>query len=263
MAPTPDFFHALTGWRKFSVRDRGRVLVSVNHPIPWPTADPGPACCLLDPAMTMQRVYDPGTDTYQIKVVADPHPLADPCPSLTCGCGYYAYKERAHAEAHGDQGTLLARVELWGRLVEHARGWRAERMKLAEIFVGPEDAAVAALEARYQVPVTRVEPVARTIEGELWTSANRNASSSSSRSANLPRNFQFQTFLNPSPLVSQNPCHCPQCMATQLHPADAAFLEEMDRLRDEILRNPQPSAPQFGPSTRQGLRAKFSWLSIA
>lgn len=135
----PDFFSELTGWRRFSVRDHGRILVSVNHPIPWATVDPGPAVCVADNGTSMGCVIV--------------HRKDEPCPGADCSCGFYAYKKREHAVQHG-QGQLLARVLLWGRLVEHKRGYRASRIKLAEIFVPKDYPESEALASRYQIPVT-------------------------------------------------------------------------------------------------------------
>lgn len=143
MSETPDFFTELTGWRKFAVRDHGRVLVSANYPQPWAGVDPGPAICTLD----LSGVF--------IFFSATPaHPITEPCPCLTCSCGYYAYKTRVEAEQH-QQGSVLARVELWGRLVEHRRGYRAERIRIAELFVLRDYPEVgrAGLAARYGVPI--------------------------------------------------------------------------------------------------------------
>lgn len=58
-------------------------------------------------------------------------------PWVDCECGFHAYRQREHAEDHlasfiknnGDGpalGWAFGRVSLWGRIVEHVDGWRAE-----------------------------------------------------------------------------------------------------------------------------------------
>src|SRR5678815_1193449 len=150
MTECPDFFAPLEAWRKFNVRDHGRLLVSANHPIPWRRVEPDAAVCLADAS----------------------HPRDEPCPALRCTCGYYAYKTKDAARQHG-QGQVLAKVAVWGRIASHTRGYRAERIRLLALIV-PQDSgwatALPALADRYHIPVT---------EGETsWISASPNGSSS-------------------------------------------------------------------------------------
>jgi hypothetical protein len=163
----PDFFGELTGWRKFAVRDRGRLLVSAMHPIPWRSADPGEAVCIADHEL-----------------------VSHVCPDLRCTCGFYAYKRHDDGVQHG-QGVVLAQVKLWGRVVEHVHGYRAERMRIAALFVKSGTASVRALTDRYQVPVTEGE--------ESWILENPSASSPSN-----PYPNQFQ-----NPQWYQNPTYYP------------------------------------------------------
>lgn len=155
----PDYFQPLTGWRKFGVREGGGVLVSANYPQPWHSAEAPAAVCIAE-----RGGYDVLTMTVTDRAA---HP--EPAPALKCHCGYYAYKARNDAAQH-QQGSVLARVELWGRVVIHARGYRAERLKIAELFIPHDYPAREALAARYGVPLT---------EDSSWTWASRNASSSS------------------------------------------------------------------------------------
>src|SRR6266850_6481590 len=94
----PDYFGALTGWRRFNLVSQRRILASANLPTPWLIPDGGEAVCLSTTG-------------------ASEH---DETPDLHCSCGFYSYKTKADALAHA-QGTILAQVEVWGRIVEHAR----------------------------------------------------------------------------------------------------------------------------------------------
>ena len=157
MNELPDFFVALTGWRKFNTRDSGRVLVSANHPIPWLSADPGEAVCVAEDAN--RSVYDPSTD--RIIEQNERHPKSVSTPALKCSCGYYVYKRRMDAQLH-HQGDVLARVEVWGRIVEHAHGYRAGRIKIVELFVSPDDSQTdipAATRAAFEPPWNPIIPL--------------------------------------------------------------------------------------------------------
>jgi hypothetical protein len=146
MTQIPDFFHALIGWRKFEFAVGGRVLTSAGHTDHWwPMHDLGEALC---------------------RATGD-----HDAPQLQCSCGFYCYKTREDAQQHA-QGSILAKVEVWGRLAEHTRGYRAQHMKILELFVSPSFSARSSLETRYHVPVT-VDEGAST-----WISENPYGSSS-------------------------------------------------------------------------------------
>jgi hypothetical protein len=52
-------------------------------------------------------------------------------PAVECTCGYYAFKAIGDAVAYLlDNAEEVWEVELWGTVIEHERGYRAERMRL-------------------------------------------------------------------------------------------------------------------------------------
>ena len=80
-------------------------------------------------------------------------------PRADCECGIWAFRaaERASAAlldyAHGPTPVALGRVHLWGRIVEHQLGWRAQYGYPAEVVVfGTTAAAAEALGEAYGVP---------------------------------------------------------------------------------------------------------------
>lgn len=170
----PDYFQELTGWRKFSTASDSAVLSSAGiATFPVMAADMGTAFCAS------------GATDHE-------------APFAACSCGYYCYKTREDAEAHC-QGVILAQVKLWGRVVEHARGYRAEHMRIAELYVRPShEAQIERLARRYGVAVLLVE-------GEsAWTSEKSSGQSSFSPflSPSLLQNYQTtlnQAFQNYSP----------------------------------------------------------------
>ncbi len=148
MAEIPDFFHAITAWRKFDTTGNDKLLTSAgmtDHV--WPVADLGEAYC------RSMGNHD--------------------APQLECSCGFYCYKDRADAEQHA-QGRLLAKVEIWGRLAEHARGYRAQHMKILELYVAPGFTAIDALTKRYNVAVFIDEGVNRWISENPYGSLSQN-----------------------------------------------------------------------------------------
>ena len=104
----PDYAEALIGWRVWCVVETraGLRLASVIHEHAWPVAHETVARC------------DNG------------HEAPDPA----CACGIHAAREPAAVLSylHGRDeprtvARVLGRVQLWGRVVEHEGGWRAER----------------------------------------------------------------------------------------------------------------------------------------
>lgn len=74
------------------------------------------------------------------------HPRPDP----ECGCGIYAVttRERAHEWAEWARSALphpivLGRVQLWGRVLPHSAGYRAERAYPYELELLEADARLA------------------------------------------------------------------------------------------------------------------------
>lgn len=68
------------------------------------------------------------------------HFPGDPAPEPRCTCGYYALKEpdlRCTPYVAPTPAFVWAYVLLYGRVVEHEHGWRAERYRI-EAFVIPK-----------------------------------------------------------------------------------------------------------------------------
>jgi hypothetical protein len=90
-------------------------------------------------------------------------------PEEDCTCGFYAMStlppvvsgcgfRTGEVEPGATSGVVLGRVELAGKIIEHDRGYRAERARIAELipFRGTEQ-SVMILAARLGVPIA--EPV--------------------------------------------------------------------------------------------------------
>lgn len=92
---------ALVGWRRWTVTMFGEELMS-NNGTPW------------KPYKKMAAVCAAGVG----------------CLGPMCGCGIYAYKEREQLENKENAPTnvthIYGQVSLWGRVIEHKDGFRAQ-----------------------------------------------------------------------------------------------------------------------------------------
>jgi hypothetical protein len=62
-------------------------------------------------------------------------------PGWDCPCGIYAMKERRLVPISKNGSTIVGKVMLWGRVVEHEDGYRASHARITELWV--EDPLVA------------------------------------------------------------------------------------------------------------------------
>jgi hypothetical protein len=136
----------LLGWRAWTVVETtaGPELRSLVYAHAWPPGEP------------MRRVCEPGGC------------LGARWPNQPHACGIHAFKERADAELY--PGTwearrsggarfpgvyAIGRVSLWGHVIEHQRGYRAELAYPFDLFLPAEHRALAvSLAGRYVVEVT-------------------------------------------------------------------------------------------------------------
>jgi hypothetical protein len=60
-----------------------------------------------------------------------------PSPAFECRCGFHAYRRRSDAEERLNRrfNAVLLRVGLYGSLVEHSSGWRAEQQDVLSIHL--------------------------------------------------------------------------------------------------------------------------------
>ena len=115
----PDYAEPLIGWRVWCVtRTRsGFRLASVIRDDVWPVDAELVAGC------------DSGHSA----------------PYEDCACGIHATRDPeavlSYLRGRDEPATVarvLGRVQLWGRVVEHERGWRAERARALDVWLPPE-----------------------------------------------------------------------------------------------------------------------------
>jgi hypothetical protein len=127
----PDYAEALIGWRVWCVVRRGAELRlgSVIQDDVWPIGTPFVARC---------RAHEPPANRSLLR-----EPERHVVPAADCTCGIYAAREPAGAwtylRGRDDARTVtrvIGRVALWGRVVEHEDGWRAERAYPLDVYTG-------------------------------------------------------------------------------------------------------------------------------
>jgi hypothetical protein len=101
-------------WRIVRLADGGLRLAPTT---PRPHWEPGRA-----PAATCSgshtRLY------FVLDQTAEPHRS----PDKYCTCGYHATKDPARLVRPGGPAGAIGLVSMWGRVIEHANGWRAEHI---------------------------------------------------------------------------------------------------------------------------------------
>ena len=127
----PEYAGALIGWRVWCVvHDGGELrLGSVIQDDVWPAGAAFVARC---------RAHEPPANRLLLR-----EPEAHVAPADGCTCGIYAAREPAAAwtylrgrdEPH-TVARVIGRVMLWGRVVEHEDGWRAERAYPLDVYTG-------------------------------------------------------------------------------------------------------------------------------
>jgi hypothetical protein len=127
----PDYAGALIGWRVWCVvRDGDELrLGSVIQDDVWPVGAAFVARC---------RAHEPPANRRLLR-----EPEEHVAPAAGCTCGIYAAREPAGAwtylrgrdEPH-TVARVIGRVMLWGRVVEHEDGWRAERAFPLDVYTG-------------------------------------------------------------------------------------------------------------------------------
>ena len=95
------FAEPVEGWRawRLALGRRAVSLVPLGRGKPWPKLEPAAARCLR------HRRHD--------------------APVVTCTCGLYASNDVELLD-RARSPSVVGTVALWGRVVEHSRGWRGE-----------------------------------------------------------------------------------------------------------------------------------------
>jgi hypothetical protein len=119
----PDYISPIVGYRVWRWNATG--LKSLNGE-PWLPGQPLAAGC---------RVAAGGTIAGCAKTAHGAHEL----PHADCTCGVYAAKNLEHLRQFGYEGCgIHGEVYLWGTVVEHKLGWRAQFAYPKSLFLPPD-----------------------------------------------------------------------------------------------------------------------------
>jgi hypothetical protein len=106
-----------------------------------------------------EQTFWPGEGRFTGSCRAEP-PTGHEAPGVRCECGIWAFRDRAPAEAtvaayvHCGSPVAYGRVALWGRVVEHERGWRGQYARPLELHLcGAADDIAWELVEAYGLPV--------------------------------------------------------------------------------------------------------------
>jgi hypothetical protein len=172
--PQETIVSPIVGWRRWTVPVFADKLMS-NNGTEWKPLEKLCAECKLSPS------------------VVDPTGLNAFCRGVHCVCGIYAYKTQADAE-HGENSPtddlhVYGEVYLWGRVIEHKHGYRAQHAYPKSLV---NNGGVAAKLAHiYQVPAITVQP---TPKPQLALVESRTAAGAAMAQQNA--GYQYQITVN-------------------------------------------------------------------
>ena len=98
-------------WRLVLGADGPRIGPTTPRPT-WPPREAPAAEC----SGTHTRLY----------MVFDPTATPHRCPDEGCTCGWHAVRDASTLVRPGGPAAVIGQVSLWGKVIEHARGFRAE-----------------------------------------------------------------------------------------------------------------------------------------
>lgn len=153
----PDYIEPIVGWRSWDVdmsnctlnahnaggggaytivrqTETGEEVIHQDHR-PHRLWRPGyaqPSQC-NDP-FTTYRVVNGSAEILGDVTQLGKHP-GRPAPVLGCTCGYYAARTLNVTHVHGIGLRCVGRVAMWGKVVEHSGGWRAQYAYPLDIYL--------------------------------------------------------------------------------------------------------------------------------
>jgi len=121
----PDVAGTISGYRLFryvEIKKGGLVdLISVTRDVKWTIGS------------TLEAQHQERFELYGGSLAIPGHNV----PYLSCSCGIYALNSleelarNVHNIVYGMQNIVGARVDLWGRIIEHETGYRAEYARIS------------------------------------------------------------------------------------------------------------------------------------
>jgi hypothetical protein len=166
VVPIPDYSMPLIGWRGWKIKPtmRPKLTALLHYGTVWPAKKPIKATCRaagterIRHAMALRRYNEA------------PYP-----PYFSCQCGVYAVATFEHLLRHTfsalpDMLFAYGPVALWGKVIQHSRGYRAQFAYPLALFLDPPELALrdtdrakvakrvaASLAKQYGIPTVLME----------------------------------------------------------------------------------------------------------
>ncbi len=159
MTLVPDYISPIIGYRAWQWDRAG--LHSLNGER-WCPSKPLEATCRVCDFAVWRRGHKAGQHSHS-------------APQLDCTCGIYASKSLEHLRRPGYERLLIyGQVLLWGVVVEHQYGWRAQYAYPQTFFLHPEVLPITLMEveARVETLISYERSIFVLHEGAripLWT----------------------------------------------------------------------------------------------
>ena len=146
-ARVPDYAHYLTGWRAWNLS----VDREVDPPVALVPMVTSPAFAWLPKQITTAVCVSHGSERDEDRCPSCGAQVHQP-PMLGCECGLWAYKTQAAFEINFQwaDADVIGEVALWGKVIEHRYGWRAQYAYPLRLW---SDVPEAAQLAAFEVPV--------------------------------------------------------------------------------------------------------------
>jgi hypothetical protein len=107
------------GYRAWLVKD-GALWSTGAGKQRWGPGQPLAAVCVA------KQVVTPDPRGFKLDVHFRSSHEGIPAPWRPCSCGVYAIRRREDLERVAGAGTIVGQVALWGHVIEHQRGYRAQ-----------------------------------------------------------------------------------------------------------------------------------------
>lgn len=156
----PDYFEPLVGWRSWKVSHSGVLSAAASGNV-WYPGIPNRAMC---------NVANNGVNWGQFGC----HPVWD-APYPNCSCGFYCFKDlqgelmqllEYDSMTYATSSQSLGQVNMWGKIIEHERGHRAQYIYPKALIVGESVGmeAVEIIRKEYRIEVEVVPNLNRFLK---------------------------------------------------------------------------------------------------
>lgn len=210
----PDYCNALIGYRVWNVYNSG-LITGQAHGDPWP-----PYEAMVGRCANMNGAGHIDQDEWKA------------APVMDCTCGIYAFKDRTNAQYRSafdvhpgnafngffsgkgyHEGQVWGSVSLWGRIIEHEIGYRAQFAYPLDLVCNVKH-LVALVSRRYGVPCRHEAPQTIPVEEDnFWFLPTlRGGKSGGGKSMVFPPISALQSYISQSYPMMPAPAPAPSAI---------------------------------------------------